>query len=330
MEDVDVYFDDLTITHTGINIIQSTDYYPPAFANKRGGLVMPARPAGGREQKNESYRFGYQGQFAELDPATGWNYFELRQYDAVEGRWLVVDPARQFYSPYEGMGNDPITGFDPTGGKCPTCPEDSKYDIYKNTDQPFAYDEYSDIVYTNWGEMIVSPNQSKFNDFIFLLSNWASKGDAWMNSFSGPDNSWDGLYGIEFYSTTDIHGIPSYWLRSGTALYGISDAGYGLAVFKGPKGRMFKLDLRTPRGTGNMSTIKKITTTLEYGSNGADILIRIVEQTSQVHGGYSQVETLVGGDSIITEIFRNRGDTVITTYPRFKNGNVYDTLYRDN
>ena len=38
MEDVDVYFDDLTITHTGINVLLSTAYYPTAFANKRGGL----------------------------------------------------------------------------------------------------------------------------------------------------------------------------------------------------------------------------------------------------------------------------------------------------
>jgi hypothetical protein len=37
-------------------------------------------------------------------------------YDGRIGRWLSVDPAGQFDSPYEGMGNDPVSGNDPTGG----------------------------------------------------------------------------------------------------------------------------------------------------------------------------------------------------------------------
>ena len=37
-------------------------------------------------------------------------------YDANVGRFLSKDPMGQFYSPYIGMGNDPINGVDPTGG----------------------------------------------------------------------------------------------------------------------------------------------------------------------------------------------------------------------
>lgn len=37
-------------------------------------------------------------------------------YDGRIGRWLSVDPKGQFASPYEGMGNNPVTGFDKTGG----------------------------------------------------------------------------------------------------------------------------------------------------------------------------------------------------------------------
>ena len=36
-------------------------------------------------------------------------------YDPVIGRWLSVDPARQFYSPYLGMGNNPIILVDSDG-----------------------------------------------------------------------------------------------------------------------------------------------------------------------------------------------------------------------
>ncbi len=61
------------------------------------------------------YRFGYQGQFSEKDNETGWNSFEARMWDARIGRWLTTDPARQFASPYLGMGNNPVIGIDPDG-----------------------------------------------------------------------------------------------------------------------------------------------------------------------------------------------------------------------
>lgn len=67
-------------------------------------------------EDDETYRWGYQGQFAEKDEETGWNHFELRQYDPIVGRWLSVDPYRQFASPYVGMGNDPVNRVDPDGG----------------------------------------------------------------------------------------------------------------------------------------------------------------------------------------------------------------------
>jgi len=69
------------------------------------------------QTQRETYRHGYQGQYAEQDTTTGWNAFQLRMYDPLIGRWLSTDPERQFSSPYNGMGNNPISGIDPTGGK---------------------------------------------------------------------------------------------------------------------------------------------------------------------------------------------------------------------
>ncbi|MEM7551348.1 MAG: RHS repeat-associated core domain-containing protein [Bacteroidota bacterium] len=63
-----------------------------------------------------AYRYGYQGQFAEKDDETGWNHFELRQYDSRIGRFTTVDPAGQFWSSYIGMSNNPTSSVDPTGG----------------------------------------------------------------------------------------------------------------------------------------------------------------------------------------------------------------------
>ena len=68
------------------------------------------------------------------------NHFQLRDYDPVTGRTMRVDPARQFYSGYTWVGNNPIMGIDPTGGICPTCPKGSQYDAYRNAEQSFGYD----------------------------------------------------------------------------------------------------------------------------------------------------------------------------------------------
>ena len=66
----------------------------------------------------DKYRYGYQGDFAEDETEeTGWNSFELRLYDGVIGKWLSVDPYGQHWSPYLGMGNNPVNRIDPDGGK---------------------------------------------------------------------------------------------------------------------------------------------------------------------------------------------------------------------
>jgi RHS repeat-associated protein len=62
------------------------------------------------------YRYGYQGKFSERDEETSWNHYELREYDPLIGRWFQMDPYGQFYSPYIGMGNNPVSGTDPDGG----------------------------------------------------------------------------------------------------------------------------------------------------------------------------------------------------------------------
>jgi RHS repeat-associated protein len=59
----------------------------------------------------------YQGDFAEEDDDLKLNVFGLRNYDPSLGRWTGYDPYEQFYSPYLGMGNNPISLVDPDGGE---------------------------------------------------------------------------------------------------------------------------------------------------------------------------------------------------------------------
>ncbi|HTN08239.1 MAG TPA: RHS repeat-associated core domain-containing protein, partial [Flavipsychrobacter sp.] len=89
---------------TTLQVRLYNDYYPY-------GMVITPQTTG-----TNDYRYGYQGQYAEKDPETDWNAFELRMYDAKIARWLSVDPKGQFHSPYVSMGNNPITGVDPDGG----------------------------------------------------------------------------------------------------------------------------------------------------------------------------------------------------------------------
>lgn len=68
------------------------------------------------------YRYAYQGQ--EKDLETGMEAFELRLWDSRIGRWLTTDPAKQYASPYLGMGNNPVSFRDPDGAfACDDCPE---------------------------------------------------------------------------------------------------------------------------------------------------------------------------------------------------------------
>jgi len=94
------------------------DYYPY-------GAIWPNNAG------NSPYRYQYQGANAESDQTTGYDNFSLRMYDPNIGRWLTTDPAGQFVSPYEGMGNNPVTGSDPTGGSArdTVCIDDNTGDV---------------------------------------------------------------------------------------------------------------------------------------------------------------------------------------------------------
>ncbi|GEM_PF-5307690 len=96
------------------------------------GMPMPGRQTVG----GELYRYAFQGQ--EKDPETGKEAFQLRLWDSRIGRWLTTDPARQFHSPYLGMGNNPINGVDPDGGCWDEfgnpCPDGALGDVFTDYD----------------------------------------------------------------------------------------------------------------------------------------------------------------------------------------------------
>jgi RHS repeat-associated protein len=164
-----VWFDDLSVTHNLDIVTQATDYGP------WGDVV--------REQKTNEldiYRYAYQGQYAEKDEETGWEHFELREYDAVIGRSHVKDPYKQFWSSYMWVGNNPVSGIDPTGGICPTCPGGSDYDKYRNSIDPYGFDK--DVgIYNDYNIEIIG---DRFNQSFFDFGHNQDFGN-WGTQFSG-------------------------------------------------------------------------------------------------------------------------------------------------
>jgi len=92
----------VTVNANTLQMRAYSDYYP-------FGMPLVGGQAGTQD------RYGYQGQYAEADGETNWNAFVQRMYDSRIGRWLEYDPQGQFYSPYVGMGNSPVSGVDKDG-----------------------------------------------------------------------------------------------------------------------------------------------------------------------------------------------------------------------
>jgi len=60
-------------------------------------------------------KYLYQGKELQDDHNLQWHDFGARMYDAQLGRWHCPDPLLQFNSPYLAMGNNPVSGVDPSG-----------------------------------------------------------------------------------------------------------------------------------------------------------------------------------------------------------------------
>ncbi len=105
---VDVYFDDVTMTHTPTNVLQYNEYYPFGLQTSNSWTRENTT------QNNYLYNDGN-----ELNQTSGWYEMFYRGYDPVLGRMLQVDPYAHYYSsysPYNYAANNPIMINDPSGG----------------------------------------------------------------------------------------------------------------------------------------------------------------------------------------------------------------------
>jgi RHS repeat-associated protein len=270
-EGTEVWFDDLSIRHTQTLVAQATDYGV-------WGEVL-------REQRSDArkYRFGYQGQYAEKDEETGWNHFELRQYDAVIGRTLTVDPARQFFSPYAWVGNNPVRGIDPTGGLSPIYGLDGKFLGTDNQGlQGEAIFMHESHFFQGMSHELALEAGFTFSQYLSLgvdLGVSASVFKHWQGLSSRPD--WDGFLTLEEANEwyRNGGGQPLYVDASKIDLSPVSTANFGNSTGKSIYYNFFT-DGRGSLTTGRVYGTIKLTLLNTHGAvklGGANGLLDVYD-----------------------------------------------------
>jgi RHS repeat-associated protein len=101
-----VYFDDFTVTLNESKLCGTYHNYP--FGASIAELQL-------ERWRMPSNQYRYQGKQYEDAMGIKLHDFHARLYGAYEARWFAMDPAGQFSSPYNAMGNSPLIGIDPDG-----------------------------------------------------------------------------------------------------------------------------------------------------------------------------------------------------------------------